>query len=296
MKKNSNMLHYCLMLSPGIILLFIYSIMPLFGIVIAFQDFIPTKGILHSKWVGLENFTYMFQLPDSKQILFNTIYIATMKIIMKLLVSLAFALMLHEVRIKWAKRLTQTIVYLPHFLSWVILAGILTDMLSSNGIINNFFNKFTDESIFFLASNKWFPVVLISSDVWKEFGFNAIVFLAALAAVNPNLYEASDIDGANRFQKLIYVTIPGIAPTIVLLACLGIGQVLNAGFEQVFNLYNPLVYESGDIIDTYVYRVGLIQHQYGLATAVGTLKSVVGFILIILSYKLADKFANYRIF
>ncbi|QGH36077.1 ABC transporter permease subunit [Gracilibacillus salitolerans] len=289
-------IHYHLMLLPGMIILFIYNLLPISGNIMAFQDYIPAKGISGSEWIGFENFTYMFELESSRRVFFNTIFIASMKIIMNIIVPVTFALLLNEVIFMKIKRSIQTIVYLPHFLSWVVLAGVLIDMLSGNGLINKVISFFTGETMFFLASNTWFPVVIVLSDVWKEFGFNAIIILAALTAINPALYEAADIDGASRLRKIWHITLPGIAPTIVLLSTLSIGQILNAGFDQIFNLYNPLVYESGDIIDTYVYRTGLINAQFGLATAVGMMKAVIGFVLIILSYRLAYRYANYRIF
>ncbi|WP_028560543.1 ABC transporter permease [Paenibacillus pinihumi] len=296
MKTNRHVWSYYIMLAPPILLVLMYEVLPLLGLVIAFQDFIPGKGVSGSAFIGWDNFTYMFQLPESSQIFFNTIFIAISKIIMNLIVPLGFALMLNEVVQVTLKRWIQTIVYLPHFMSWVILAGVMVNLLSTDGIVNSLLAGIGLDPIFFLGSNTWFPVVIIGSDVWKEFGFNAVIYLAALTAINPSLYEAARIDGASKLQQLRYVTLPGIAPTIILLACLGIGKIMNAGFEQIFNLYNPSVYASGDIIDTYVYRIGLTQHQYGLATAVGTLKSVVGFILVVVSWKLADKWANYRIF
>lgn len=296
MRNKSNTFHYHLMLGPGMVLLFLFSILPLFGVAIAFQDFIPAKGLFGSKWIGWENFKYMFQLDDSKQIFFNTLYISFMKIILNIGFPVVFALMLHEVYFLRLKKWIQTIVYLPHFLSWVILAGIISDMLATKGMVNHALAPLLKEPILFLGSNFWFPIVIILSDVWKEFGFNAVIFIAALTAINPALYEAAEIDGAGRMGKLWNVTLPGILPTIVLVATLNIGQILNAGFDQIFNLYNPLVYSSGDVIDTYVYRVGLVQAQYGLATAVGLLKSVIGFFLIILSNQLAAKYANYKIF
>ncbi|AIQ55962.1 ABC transporter permease [Paenibacillus borealis] len=296
MNKKSNALQYHLMLAPGMLFIIIFGLVPLFGIAIAFQDFIPVKGISGSKWVGLDNFIYMFQLDDSKRILFNTLYISILKMLMQVIVPVGTALLLHELIFNRAKRWFQTIIYLPHFLSWVILAGILTDMLSEQGIVNKLVKGVFGQPVFFLGSNFWFPIVVVLSDVWKEFGFNAIIFLAALTAINPALYEAAEIDGAGRLRKMWSVTLPGILPTIVLITTLNIGQVLNAGFDQIYNLYNPLVYQSGDIIDTYVYRIGLVQYQFGLATAVGSMKSLVGFILIFVSYRLAAKYANYRIF
>ncbi|NLM44316.1 MAG: sugar ABC transporter permease [Clostridiales bacterium] len=296
MKNKKFIKHYYLMLLPGYIWLILFSIVPMFGIVIAFKDYNPGLGIWRSEWIGLENFRYMFLLSDSKTIFCNTIFISVMKIIGNLVVPLIFALLLNEVRINVLKRSVQTIVYLPHFLSWVILAGIILDLFAYTGPINQLLSVFGVEPILFFARSDLFPWLVIVSDVWKSFGFNAIVYLAALTSINPSLYESAAIDGATRMKNLWYITLPGISSTIVLLGVLSLGNVLNAGFDQIFNLYNPLVYSTGDIIDTWVYRVGLMNMQYSLATAVGLLKSFIGFIMITLSYYLASKFANYRIF
>ncbi|NIK79685.1 putative aldouronate transport system permease protein [Paenibacillus castaneae] len=288
--------HYYLMLLPGMVWLILFSLVPMLGIVMAFQDFNPGLGIFKSEWIGLENFKYMFLLSDSKTIMFNTIYIAVLKIIGNLLVPLIFALMLNELRVIVMKRWIQTIVYLPHFLSWVILSGILLDVFAFKGPVNGMLTFFGVEPILFLARADLFPYIVVGSDVWKEFGFNTIIYLAALTSINPALYEAAAIDGATRLQRLRFVTVPGITTTIVLLAVLSLGNVLNAGFDQIFNMYNPLVYSTGDIIDTWVYRAGLQNLQFSLATAMGLLKSVVSFVLIVISYYLASRFANYRIF
>lgn len=288
--------HYYLMLLPGLIWLAIFSIFPMFGILISFENFSPVKGILGSEWVGLDNFKYMFTLSDTKSIFFNTIFIAVMKIVANLIVPLIFALLLNELRLAVLKKWIQTIVYLPHFLSWVILGGIVLDLFSYDGPINSILSLFGMEATNFFANSTLFPFLVVGTDVWKEFGFNMIIYLAALTGINPALYEAAGIDGASRMRRLWHVTLPGIRTTTVLLAVLALGNVLNAGFDQIFNLYNPLVYSSGDIIDTWVYRTGLMNMQYELATAVGLLKSVVGFILIAISYAAASKWANYRIF
>jgi len=273
-----------------------FSIIPMIGIIIAFENFVPALGIFKSPWVGLDNFIYMFQIPQSTQVIVNTIYIAVSKIVASLVVPLIFALLLNEIRITFLKRASQTIIYLPFFLSWVILSSVMQNILDLNGPINQLVILFGGKPIMFLTSNVWFVPILIITETWKSMGFNTVVFLAAIIGIDPGLYEAAEIDGALRYKQLWHITIPGITSTIVLLATLSLGSVLNAGFDQVFNMYNPLVYQTGDIIDTYVYRVGLVQAQFGLATAVGTLKSVISFFLIILSYKLASKFANYRIF
>ncbi|MFE5320791.1 ABC transporter permease [Paenibacillus sp. NPDC056579] len=296
MENKKVQLHYHFMLLPGMLLLAVFHYYPMLGAVIAFKKFLPAKGIWGSPWVGLDNIKYMFQISDSKVIFFNTVFISLMKIAAHLIVPLAFALLLNELKMRTVKRWIQTIVYLPHFMSWVILSVILTQMLSLRGIVNQVLGLFGYEPILFLGSNTWFPYVLVGSDVWRDFGFSAIVYLAALTAINPSLYEAAEIDGANRWHKLIHVTLPGISATIILLATLSLEKVLSAGFDQILNLYNPLVYASGDVIDTYVYRVGLLHSQYGIASAVGLMKSVISFFLIVLSYQLASRFANYRIF
>lgn len=294
--RNSFVKHYYIMMIPGFLLLLLFNIIPMFGIVIAFKDFNPGLGILQSEWVGLENFQYMFSLKDTLSILYNTFFIATLKIIGNLIVPLIFALLLNEIRHIKFKGAVQTIVYLPHFLSWVILSGILLDIFAYKGPVNSIRAAMDLGPIVFFAQAKLFPFLITGSDVWKEFGFNAVIYLAALTGIDESLYEASAIDGARRMKRLWHITMPGIRTTVVLLGVLALGNVLNAGFDQVFNLYNPSVYSTGDIIDTWVYRIGLLGMQYSLATAVGLLKSAVGFVLIIISYIMAYKFADYRIF
>ncbi|HZG86278.1 ABC transporter permease [Paenibacillus sp.] len=285
------------MILPGLLLVVIYCYGPMLGLVIAFQKFVPARGIGASEWIGLENFKYVMALPGTMQVLWNTVAIAFMKMAAQLVVPIVFALLLNEVRKAVFKRSVQTLIYLPHFLSWVILGGILIDMLSpSEGILKDLLLLFGIEPIYFLGSNFWFRYVIVISDVWKEFGFNTIVYLAALTGINPALYEAAIVDGAGRWKQTLHITLPGMSSIIILLAVLSLGNVLNAGFDQVFNLYSPQVYQTGDIIDTFVYRLGLEQAQYGVATAVGLFKSVVSLTFISLSYYLAYRFANYRIF
>ncbi|BAL98133.1 MULTISPECIES: ABC transporter permease [Caldilinea] len=296
MFKNTDRLAYYLMILPGLVFLFAFTFVPLFYSVIAFQRFNPALGITGSPWVGLDNILFMFTLRDARQVFFNTVFIASMKIVFMLLTAVLFALLLNEVRVLTIRRSIQTMVYLPHFLSWVILAGILRTILARDGMVSNLLGFFGIGPIYFLGQPNLFPWVIIFSDVWKEFGFEAIVFLAALTAIDPTLYEVAELDGANRFQKMWYISLPGIAPVIVLVGSLSIGNILNAGFDQIFNLYSPIVYSTGDIIDTYVYRIGLIQGQYSLGTAVGLFKTVVALILIGISYWIAGRYANYRIF
>ncbi len=288
--------HYYLMVLPALVWLFLFSIVPMVGIIMAFQDYNPGLGIFGSEWIGLENFQYLMQLDDSKQVIINTLIISSGKIVLNLLVPLIFALLLNEVTQLKYKKLVQTIVYLPHFISWVIMASIVINIFGYRGAINTMRGWFGLEPRLFMADASIFRQLVIGTDVWKSFGFNAVIFLAALTSINPNLYEAATIDGANRWQKTWYVTLPELKPTIVLLGVLGLGNILNAGFDQVYNLYNPLVYSTGDILDTWIYRLGLTNLQFSLATAAGLFKSVVSFVLITLSYVLAYKFADYKIF
>ncbi|WP_127578947.1 ABC transporter permease [Paenibacillus koleovorans] len=294
-RQDQLLLH--LMIVPGLLLVLVFSYGPMAGLVIAFQDFMPTRGLFGSSWSGFDNFEYIFKLPQFSNVLRNTIWIAVMKIIMGLVAPITMSLLLNEIGKQLVKRSIQTIIYLPHFLSWVILAGIMLDILSpSKGLVNQMMGWFGIKPVFFLGNADWFPYVLVLSDVWKDFGFGTIVYLAALTSINPALYEAAVIDGAGRWKQTWYITLPGMLPVIVLMTTLGIGGILNAGFDQVYNLYSPGVYETGDIIDTLVYRLGLVDFQFGVATAVGLFKSFISFLLISLSYVLAYRFANYRIF
>ena len=283
------------MLVPGIIFVLLFRYYPMYGVVIAFQDFSPAKGFLNSPWVGWENFEFFFSLPDFGRIFSNTLIISISKIVLDQVGAIILALLLNEARHLFFRRSIQTIIYLPHFLSWIVLGGILLDILSARGVLNQGLGLIGIEPQLFLGSNDWFRGTVIASGFWKSVGFSTIVYLAALTAISPTLHEAAAIDGAGRFRRIWHITLPGIRSTIVLLAALSLGDVLQAGFEQILTLYNPAVYRSGDIIDTYVYRRGLIAAQYSLAGAVGLFKSFIGFFLIVISYWLADRFAGYRI-
>ena len=242
-------------------------------------------------------------LPDTWPAVRNTLIIAIGKIIGNLVVPISFALLLNEIRVRWFKRAAQTITYLPYFLSWVVLGGILIKFLSPGsssttpGLLNTLLVNLhiIKEPIYFLGSNSTFRGTMIISDIWKNFGYNTIIYLAALTGIDPTLYEAAMVDGAGKIKQTIHVTMPGIAPFIALMTIMSIGSVLNAGFDQIFNLYSPAVYATGDIIDTLVYRLGLINQQYSLSAAVGLLKSVVSCILVLTGYKLAAKYAGYKV-
>ena len=287
-----------LMLIAPLLVIVVFSYVPMAGIVIAFQRFIPARGLFgDQKWVGFENFTYVFQLPSVLRAFRNTVVIAFLKIVFGQLTPLVFALLLNELVNLRLKKAIQTSIYLPHFLSWVILAGVLIDILSPRyGLLNRILGGFGIEPVFFLGDNDWFQFTMVVTHVWKEFGFGTIIYLAAITTIDPQQYEAARIDGAGRWRQTWHITLPGITMIIVLIAVLNLGDVLNAGFEQIFNLYSPQTYESGDILDTLIYRLGLLEAQFGPSTAIGLFKSMVSLIFISASYVLAYRVADYRVF
>jgi len=280
------------MIAPGIIFLLIFSYAPMFGLVMAFQDFVPARGFLGSDFVGLNNFIYIFNLPDIWQVTYNTVFIAVGKIILNTIIPIIFAILLNEIRIKWMKKTMQTIVYLPYFLSWVILASVILNLFNLDGTVNQVLQNLGFDRINFLGSNTVFPHLLIWTDVWKGFGYNSIIFLAAITSIDPGLYEAATMDGASWFQRVKHVTIPGMMSFIILMTILALPGILSAGFDQVYNLYSPPVYASGDVLDTYIYRIGLIGRDYSLGAAVGLVRSIIGLILIYVSNKAAEKATN----
>ena len=289
-----------LMMFPALVIIIIYSYLPMVGIVIAFQDFVPSGGIMQffkSEWVGLENFRYVFAISDTKRVLVNTVVIAVMKIIAGITVPLALALLLNEVKSAIFKKSAQTIIYVPFFLSWVILGGILIDLLSpADGFVNKVIMALGHDPIYFLGDLKAIQGVLVASHIWKEVGYNLVIFLAAITSIDQSQYEAAKVDGAGHLKQLLYITLPSMQAIIVLITVLSLGNILNAGFDQVFNLYSPVVYEKADIIDTFVYRIGMEQLQYSVATAIGVFKSVVSLVFVSASFYLAKKLANYQLF
>lgn len=281
---------------PSLVLAVIFCYIPMGGLIMAFQDYKPWLGISGSQFVGMDQFKQIFMFKESYQAIINTLIIAVAKIIFGLIVPIVMALLLNEVKHVGLKKGIQTLVYLPHFLSWVTVAGMLRDILGLDGIVNAFLQKLGVEPIFFLGEAGMFRQIVVLSDLWKGFGFGMIVYLAAISNIDQNLYEAAEMDGANRWKQTLHITIPSIMPMIIVMATLSLGNVLNAGFDQIFNLYSPLTYSTGDIIDTYVYRQSLVNGQYSFGTAVGLFKSGVGLLLTAIAYKLAYRFAGYRIF
>jgi len=285
-----------LMLLPTLVLFAIFAYYPMYGVVMAFQKFNPGLGFDGSPWVGMANFTRLLNSATFPRVVSNTLIIATSKLVTGQAAAIFLALLFNEIRAIWFKRVAQNFLYMPHFLSWVVLGGILMEILAPMGLVGKAQEALGMEPIIFLGSNTWFRPTVILTSLWKEAGWGMIIYLAALTGIDPELYEAAAIDGANRFQRIRYIAIPGIMPIVILMACLSLGDILQGGFDQIFNLYNPTVYQTGDIIDTYVYRMGLVDAQYGIAAAAGLFKSLIGFILIVVSYRLADKYAGYKIF
>lgn len=294
-EKLKNQWQYHLMLLPGFLAVLIFCYIPMYGLIIAFENYNVGAGFA-SPWVGLTNFKYLFNQPTFLRTITNTLFIAIWKLALGIVVPVTIALLLNEMKSSKITRFYQTLIYIPNFLSWVIMAGVLMDILATDGAVNSILTSLGLAPINFLGSSKIFPWTMIWSDVWKGFGYGTIVYLAALTGMDPALYESADVDGASRWVKITKITLPLLMPTIILMLILSLGNVLNAGFDQIYNLYSPVVYETGDVIDTYVYRLGIQQAQYSVGTAVGLFKSVVSAILIAVSYVLADRLAGYRIF
>jgi len=286
-----------IMLLPAIVIVAVFSYGAMIYTVIAFQRFFPTGTLWGSDFIGFDNFRTLFNMPTFWPMVRNTIIISLGKIIGLIIVPVIFALLLNEVKSMFAKRGIQTMVYLPHFISWIILAGIFRDMLSpSTGIVNLTLMRLGFDPIFFLGDQTWFPITMIVTDIWKGFGFGSVIYLAGLTSIDPSLYESAVIDGANRWKQTLHVTIPGITSLIVLLTVLSMSNILNGGFDQIVNLYSPAVFATGDILDTFVFRLGIMNAQFALATAAGLFRSAISLVFVVGSYYLADKLAGYKIY
>lgn len=279
MKKMK--LLYFMLLFPAI-MLFIFNYLPMYGVIISFKNFSPGLGIWGSPWNNFEHFERLFTDFMFIRALKNTIFISLLKIIIAFPAPVIFAILLNEIRNQKFLKVTQSISYLPHFMSWVILSAMIIEVFSpQRGIVNFIITAFGGDPVNFLSSKLFFIPVLILTDIWKEIGYGAIIYLATIASIDPALYEAAEMDGANRLKKMLHITLPSIMPMVIILFILRLGGILNAGFDQILNLYNPLVYEVADIIDTYVYRSGLEQFQFDYATAVGLFKNIIGIIFIL---------------
>lgn len=284
-----------IMLLPGIIYYVIFKYFPMYGVIIAFKDFSILDGILKSPWADPWNkhFLTFFESPYFYQLLRNTILISVYKLIFGILPPIIMALLLNECRVRWFKSLVQTLTYMPHFLSWVIIYGILIALLSqSSGLINHWIKQLGGEAIPFMTSTTYFRSILVSSEIWQNLGWGAIIYLAAMSGIDPTLYEAARVDGASRLRMIWHITLPGIRSVIIMLFILNLGYILDAGFGQVYVLYNLQVYPVADIIDTWVFRTGLLQLNFSLAAAVGLFKSAIGLVLVIISNKIARRWGE----
>lgn len=285
------------MIIPGFIYFILFKYIPISGSIIAFQDYNLYTGIWKSPFVGFKHFETLFTYPEFLNILTNTILISIYQLVFGFPAPVLLAILLNEVRKMWFKRSIQTIMYLPHFLSWVIVGGLVINVLSPNyGIINDLLDFFGFERIFFMQKPEYFRSIVVWSGIWKEVGWNTIIYLAALASINPELYEAADVDGAGRLRKIISITLPALLPTIMVLLLIRIGHILDLGFEQVYILLNPIVTAKGQILDTYIYSIGLLGGQYSYTTAIGIFKSVVGLILILGFNRISKKLTGQSLF
>ncbi|WP_425541839.1 ABC transporter permease [Bacillus carboniphilus] len=285
-----------MMVIPGIIFVFVFSYIPMYGIVMAFQDYNIFKGILGSEWVGFKHFIMFFESPEFSEVMRNTILISLFKLLVGFPAPIILALMLNEVRNQIFKRSVQTVSYLPHFLSWVIVAGFVGSILSTdNGSLNILLEelKLIEEPINFLSIPEYFWTIIVTTGVWKEIGFASIVYLAAIAGVDQNMYEAASIDGASRFKQITMITLPSIMPVILIFLILAIGNILSAGFEDLLLLgSNPILRDVSEVIDTYVYRVGILNSRFSYATAVGLFKAIISVGLLVLANAFARRMGS----
>lgn len=269
-----------LILAPALVYFAVFHYAPMVGLILAFKKFISSQGIFGSEWVGLDNFRHLFASPQFHSALWNTFLISGLRLLFGFVAPIVLALLLNELRVYWFKRTVQTVTYVPYLLSWVILGGIFLLMFSATGPVNQAILHIRSSPVNFLSNDFWFLVLLIVTGVWHSVGYGAVIYLAALAGISPELYEAATVDGANRWKQVRHVTLPSLAPTIVVLLILNLGHITNAGFDQIYNLYNPVVYGVADIVDTFSLRL-LVQLEFGLSTATDLVKSVIGLILIV---------------
>jgi putative aldouronate transport system permease protein len=273
-----------LLFLPAMIYYIIFHYAPLYGIQIAFKNFISIRGIVNSPWVGLNNFKLLFSMGSFKEVFRNTIIISFLKLLFGFPAPIIFAILLNEIRALKFKKVVQTISYLPHFVSWVILGGLFLQFLSpSTGPINILLKSLGMQPIYFLADKFWFRPVLVMTSIWKGVGWGSIIYLASLSGIDPQLYEAAEIDGAGRFRKAISITLPSLVPVITIMLIFSVGGIVKDDFDQIFNLYNAAVYSVADVLSTYTYRIGLIEMRFSFSTAVGLFTNVISFVLIIIT-------------
>lgn len=286
--------HLFYLMIPGLLYYAIFKYGPMYGIQLAFKQYNFRLGVRGSKWVGLENFRLLLHTESFSEVFRNTIIISIYKLIFGFPAPIILALLLNEIRHERFKKTVQTISYLPHFLSWVVLAGMFTQFLSpSIGPINIFLKSAGIKPIYFLGDEKWFRTVLVATSIWKGIGWGSIVYLAALSNIDPALYEAAIMDGANRGQQAWYITLPSLMPVITIMLILSVGRIIDDDFSQIFNMYNPAVYSVGDVISTYTYRRGLVNMDYGFATAVSLFKNIISLVLILITNAISRKVNDY---
>lgn len=284
---------YYLMMLPGLVYFALLKYAPMYGVLIAFKDFKIKKGIWDSPWVGLQNFRTFFTSTYCSRLIGNTLIISFTKLVLSSFMSVFFALLLNECTKRRFKRLVQTVSYMPHFLSWVIIYGIVYLFCSeSAGYINRIVRMLTGSTIPIMTSNTYFRGLLYFTELWKNTGYASIIYMSVIVGIDPGLYEAATIDGASRWQRIVHITLPAIRSTFIMLTIMNIGKIMNAGFDQIYVFYSPQVYQTGDIIDTYVYRAGLEEMRYGLSTAVGLFKNVIGFTLVFTTNRIAQKWGE----
>ena len=284
---------YYLMMLPGLVYFALLKYAPMYGVLIAFKDFKIKKGIWGSPWVGLQNFRTFFTSTYCSRLIGNTLIISFTKLVLSSFMSVFFALLINECTKRRFKRLVQTVSYMPHFLSWVIIYGIVYLFCSeSAGYINRIVRMLTGSAIPIMTSNTYFRGLLYFTELWKNTGYASIIYMSVIVGIDPGLYEAATIDGASRWQRIVHITLPAIRSTFIMLTIMNIGKIMNAGFDQIYVFYSPQVYQTGDIIDTYVYRAGLEEMRYGLSTAVGLFKNVIGFTLVFTTNRIAQKWGE----
>ncbi|MCY9669671.1 ABC transporter permease subunit [Paenibacillus alginolyticus] len=285
------------LLVPALAWVFIFDYLPLYGITIAFMDYNAIQGFSGSQWVGLKYFWMLFESEMFLNAFKNTLLISLYKMISGFLCPILLALALNEIRVVWFKKSLQTAVYLPRFVSWVVYGGIITLLLSpETGVINKIIAFFGGDPAYLLVEPAYFRTILVVTDAMKEMGWAAIIYMAAIAGLNPEVYEAAIVDGATRFQRIVHVTLPGITGTIIVIFILRVGYIMSAGLDQVINLYNPMVFEVGDILDTYIYRVGIEQFNLSLAAAADVIKGFIGLVMMLVANQIAKRINDSGIF
>lgn len=284
-----------LLLIPGLLYFFIFHYIPMYGVLVAFKDFRFADGIIGSEWVGFKHFALLFGSTDFYRIFRNNLMINLLKLLFGFPGPIILAILINEVKNIYFKKSVQTIFYFPHFLSWVIVGGIVFKIFGINGVVNEFSHIMGLKPIQFLTSSQWFWPIVVMSSIWKEVGWGAIIYLATISNIDPNLYEASYVDGANKFRQILHITLPGLRSVMIILFILRVGQMMAVGFEQIFILYNPMVYDVGDVFSTYIYRVGLQLGRYSYTAGLDLFQNFVGLILILITNRIANRVGEYGI-